>query len=157
MSSVAWSVRLLMTEDESRAFSIAARWPIHEALRTITIGGGVFDNQIEDTPYVTFELEVEQADAAERLALQLASAVLAEAGIERRSFPVVWWPRSTARLWAVTASSRKRRSCTTLSTMTSRSSLRRSFRTTTAATHANTSRRLVHYAIDVVQFPPWRR
>jgi len=90
MSSVDWSVRLLMTEDEAQAFSVVARWPIHGALRSMSIGGGRFDNEIEDTPYVTFELEAEHADAAERLALQLASGVLAEAGIERRSFPVVW-------------------------------------------------------------------
>jgi hypothetical protein len=88
-STVNWSVRLLLTEDASSAFSRPERWPIHPSVRSMTVGGSL-DDDIEDAPFVTLELVAEDADAAERLAQDLACGVGREVGDTRTAFPVVW-------------------------------------------------------------------
>jgi hypothetical protein len=63
--------------------------PAHEAIIRMVIGG-FWEDEAEESPFVTLELRAANADAAERLAQQLVAFSLGEAGLGARVLPVVW-------------------------------------------------------------------
>jgi hypothetical protein len=63
--------------------------PAHDAIIRLVVGG-FWDHEVEESPFVTLELQAESADAAEDLAQQLAAFSLREAGLEAHTLPLVW-------------------------------------------------------------------
>ncbi len=86
---VDWSVRLLLTDDESTAVFDHRRWPIHDAVNGMHLGGWLEDG-IEDAPFVTLMLSAETREAAEDLAQDIVARTINPAGLPGRKFPVVW-------------------------------------------------------------------
>jgi hypothetical protein len=83
-----WSVRLLLDEKAARAMSEWG-WPVHESVRAMTIGGYNGDG-LDDSPFVTFELQADGPDAAEGLARRLLDVACKAVGIEAPRSTVVW-------------------------------------------------------------------
>lgn len=84
-----WSVRLLLDEDSAKAVSDTKSWGWHDKIRYLAIGGWNVDG-VDDSPYVTFELEVLGPDAAEHLARELVSHASKVAGLKPGSCALVW-------------------------------------------------------------------
>lgn len=86
----AWSVRLLLTEEQSRAISHPDVLPMHDAIIRMAIGG-FHGDEVEELPYITYELYAQTVEEAEDLAQGLATFSLKEAGLPPHNrFPVVW-------------------------------------------------------------------
>ena len=64
-------------------------WPAHPALLRIVIGG-FWDDELDESPFITIELAATGAEAAEHLAQELVSHMLVEAGLPTSIRPVVW-------------------------------------------------------------------
>jgi hypothetical protein len=84
-----WSVRLLLTEEESYAIYRPEVWPMHPDLIRMVIGGFRGD-EMEETPFITVEMIAADAESAEAFAQQYVAASLKVSGLKSRLFTVVW-------------------------------------------------------------------
>jgi hypothetical protein len=84
-----WSVRLLLTKEESVAMSRPELLLAHPDLIRMSIGGYHAD-EVEETPFVTVEMIANDAESAEKFAQQYVAASLKPTDPKARLWPVVW-------------------------------------------------------------------